>query len=364
VKSAIIIVLTLLTMSCSSMGSDPDGQRLEIIKQSKQYNLEKESFENSVEIPLSTGRSFFSIFIDFIADGDNRRPKTALPEDKPEISDLKNKSEDLRFIWFGHSTLLVDINKVRLLIDPVFSDYASPVNAFAKRFQSPVLAVNEIPDIDLVIISHDHYDHLDYETILELKDNDIKYIVPLGVGAHLEGWGVAKEKITELDWWDKTNVKGLEISCTPAQHFSGRGLLNGNSTLWSSWAIKGKDQNTFFSGDSGYGEHYKEIGEKLGPFDVVFLENGAYSLGWKFVHQLPEEAVQAFIDLKGQKLVPVHWGMFDLALHSWHEPIERVTAEAKKRDIDIITPRLGQLVSIKQKSVFEDWWSELIHTLK
>jgi len=354
-----LILIMLALASCTPMGSDPAGERLKTIEQSPQYNKTDKQFQNPVKTPLSTGRSYTEIFFDFFFTSNNRRPEQKLPEQPTALSALDNKSDDVRFIWFGHSTILLEIDSVRILVDPVFSEYASPIPGIAKRFQPPVFELGSISDIDIVLISHDHYDHLDYETIDELKARDIHYVVPLGVGAHLEGWGINKTKITELDWWQSTRIGSLEFTCTPSQHFSGRGLFNKNTTLWSSWSLQGKNSRVFISGDSGYGQHYKEIGERLGPFDIAFLENGAYSVDWKFVHQLPEETVQANIDLKSKKLVPIHWGMFDLALHSWHEPIERVTAEAKLKGVDVVAPKLGQLVYVDEPFEVLDWWSAI-----
>lgn len=346
------------------MGANPENERLKQVIQSKQYNSEEKRFQNPQSTPLSTGRSWLEIIIDKFMNGEEGTPEEKFPEDPPGLSELKLKSEDVRFIWFGHSTILLEMDTKRILIDPVFSNYVSPIPGFIKRFQPPVFKIEEIPDVDIVLISHDHYDHLDYETISKLVKLNIHYVVPLGVGAHLEFWGIDKKNITELDWWSEINLNGLRFTSTPSQHFSGRGIFNGNSTLWSSWAIKGKNQNVFFSGDSGYSKHYKEIGNRLGPFDLTFLENGAYSPDWKFVHQLPEEGVQAHIDLKGKAMVPIHWGMFDLALHTWYDPIQRVTTEAKKRGVTLLTPKLGQLISLKEFKEIEEWWIPLINKKK
>lgn len=297
---------------------------------------------------------------DFLLTGENLRPNTKLPEDPPDLVELEKKTKEVRFIWFGHSTILLEIDGKRILIDPIFSDYASPISDIVKRFQAPVFNIDDIKEIDIVLISHDHYDHLDYETISKLKSRQLQYIVPLGVASHLEYWGIKKDKIIELDWWDETKYMGLTLTCAPAQHFSGRGLINRNTTLWSSWAIKGNQQNIYYSGDSGYSEHYDKIGKRLGPFDIAFLENGAYNLNWKSVHQLPEEGVQASIDLKTKVMVPVHWGMSDLALHSWYEPIQRVSTEAEKKGVVVIAPKLGQLVSTRVEYKKQSWWQPLI----
>ena len=356
----LLLITTAYMVACTSMGASTASNHANKIVSSAQYNSDSQQFQNPEEISLQTGRPWTTIAYEYLFNGHERRPKEKLPEAPPALSELDSKSRDIRFIWFGHSTILLELDGKRILIDPVFSTYASPLAGIAKRFQPPVFNIDEIQNIDIVLISHDHYDHLDHKTISKLKKRDLHYIVPLGVGAHLEHWGIKKEKITELDWWEDTAVNDLTFTCTPSQHFSGRGLFNRNTTLWASWAIKGSDQNVFYSGDSGYSGHYKEIGERLGPFDLTFLENGAYSLDWKYVHQLPEEGVQGHIDLKGKAMVPVHWGMFDLSLHTWHEPIERVTREANKRGVKIIAPKLGQLVSEIENFVQTDWWSPII----
>ena len=358
--SIFLFTTSTYLVACTSLGADVAGDRVDRMTSSPQYNSQSQRFQNPEVIQLQTGRKWTTIVYEYFFNGKERRPQQKLPEAPPALSALQTKSRDIRFIWFGHSTILLELDGRRILIDPIFSTYASPIPGVAKRFQPPVFDIDDIPDIDVVLISHDHYDHLDHKTIKKLKKRDIHYIVPLGVGTHLQYWGIDSTKITELDWWQHTTFDGLTFTCAPSQHFSGRGLFNRNSTLWASWAIKGNEQNVYFSGDSGYSSHYREIGERLGPFDLTFLENGAYSLDWKFVHQLPEEGVQAHLDLNGEVMVPIHWGMFDLSLHSWHEPIDRVTREAKKRGVKIIAPKLGQLVSKTDNFVQEDWWSGLL----
>ncbi len=360
---ALIIALlaaTLYVIAYTPTGSNPEGTRLAKIEASEQYNPELKQLQNSEAIPLSTGRPWTRILYEYFTNGEERRPGVKLPEITDGLAQFDSKSRQARFIWLGHSTILLDIDKTRILIDPVFSDYASPVPGIAERFQPPVYRLDDIRNIDLVLISHDHYDHLDHKTIEKLKRRNLHYVTPLGVGAHLEFWGISPGKITELDWWESTTFNGLTLTGTPSQHFSGRGMLNRNTTLWSSWVIQGIEQRLFFSGDSGYAHHYQAIGDRFGPFDLAFLENGAYSIDWKFVHQLPEEGVQAALDLKARTMIPVHWGMFDLAMHSWHEPIERVMAEAKRRGVSILAPQIGQAVSVHQAPEPSDWWSSLI----
>ncbi len=361
----LVLVTPIYMVACTSMGSNPDGDRMSRIEKSPQYNVALEKFENEKETPLFTGkRTRWEIFVDFFTNSNERRPRTALPETPVHLNDLTTKSKEARFIWFGHSTILLEMDEKRILIDPVFSKYASPIPGVAKRFQPPVIKLEEIKDIDVVLISHDHYDHLDHKTISWLKNRNIHYVVPLGVGAHLEYWGIQKNRITELDWWEGATLQGLSFVATPSQHFSGRGMFNENSTLWASWVIQGKEQRIFFGGDSGYSDHYKKIGDKLGPFDLAFLENGAYNLSWKFMHQLPEEGVQANIDLNSKAMVPIHWGMFDLSVHSWYEPIERVTKAARQKGVTIVAPKLGQLISTKREFVQEEWWRPIINWVK
>lgn len=340
------------------MGDNPPDASLTSIEKSEQYNKSIRQFENTNPAPLSTGRSTLSIMQEFFFSEKNRKPVSKLPEALPPLSALQDKSQSIRFMWLVHSTILLEIDSTRILVDPMLSDYASPIPGLIKRFQPAPISINEIKDVDIILISHDHYDHLDYETISQVKNRDIQFVVPLGVGAHLEYWGIDAAKIQELDWWQSFPFQKIVLTCTPSQHFSGRGF-GGNKTLWASWAIQGQQQNIFFSGDSGYSEHYKNIGDRLGPFDITFLENGAYSDDWKFIHQLPEEAVQAHLDLKGQWLVPIHWGMFDLAFHTWDEPIIRLTHEAEKKGVKVIAPKLGELISTGEYHFQETWWEAL-----
>ena len=359
-----LIPLLVYILAYPSIGGNPEGKHLNRIEKSPQYDASEQQFQNPTATPLYTGkRSWFEMIIDFYLNGEERRPEKKLPEDRSSLSALATKSNEVRFIWFGHSTILLEIDGKRILIDPIFSNYASPIPGIAKRFQPPLFDIDEIDNIDVVLISHDHYDHLDHKTITKLKGRDIQYIVPLGVGAHLRYWGIDDKRVIELDWWEETVIKDLRFTATPSQHFSGRGIFNGNGTLWASWAVKGNDQNVYFGGDSGYSEHYKNIGDRLGPFDLTFLENGAYNKDWKFVHQLPEEGVQASIDLKGKAMVPIHWGMFDLAMHSWYEPVQRATEEAERKGVRIIAPKLGQLVSTREEHIQEAWWEPLIQKL-
>lgn len=286
--------------------------------------------------------------------GGRRSPVGKLPEVKPDMTAFQAPSDKLKFIWLGHSTLLLNLEGQNVLIDPVFFN-ASPVSFMIKRFQPPVIKLEELPPIQTIVISHDHYDHLDRKTIQYFIEKPVNFLVPTGVGEHLRSWGVNPHRITELKWHESITRQGITYRATPAQHFSGRGLFDRNETLWASWIIKTEHENIYYSGDSGYGPHFKEIGKLHGPFDYAFLENGQYNERWPDVHMQPEETLQALLDLNAQTLIPVHWGMFDLSLHHWSEPIIRTHTIAKNWDIPILTPRLGEIVDSKNHPS-SPWW--------
>ena len=280
---------------------------------------------------------------------------------KPFSSQLFDKASNLmQSIWYGHSAIFMQLNQHTILIDPMFGPDAAPIAPFAvKRFSEHALkVVEEFPQIDLVLLSHDHYDHLDYESIQKLKDKVNMFYTPLGVGIHLLKWGIEKERIIELDWWQEIKYDELTIRCTPAQHFSGRGLADREKTLWCSWIIQSDDENLFFSGDSGYASHFKEIGNQYGPFDFAFMECGQYNNLWPLVHMFPEETAQAGLDIKAKKMMPIHWGAFKLASHSWTDPVERLSKKAKELKIDLVIPKIGEFIEIELNNSEEiyPWW--------
>ncbi|PHI19706.1 hypothetical protein CEQ90_11700 [Lewinellaceae bacterium SD302] len=288
-------------------------------------------------------------------------PDRPLPtrEVKPDHYD-RLPAEELRITWFGHSTLLFEIGGKRILSDPIFSAVPSPFSFLGQpRFENTHnYSVEDLPEIDLIILSHDHYDHLDYPSIRKLKDRVQDFVVPLGVGAHLERWGIAANRITELDWWEQTDYAGIQLTCTPARHFSGRGLFNRYSTLWCAWAIRFGDYHNIFHGaDSGYGIHFRQVGEKLGPFDFALLECGQYNDMWHQIHAMPEELLQAWDELNVRTIMPIHWGAFKLAMHSWTEPPERLLAAAGRREERILTPYIGKRFSpYEVEENRERWW--------
>ncbi|PCE28699.1 hydrolase [Paraburkholderia acidicola] len=264
----------------------------------------------------------------------------------------------------GHSTILLKLRGQFWLTDPVFAERASPFqNMGPKRFHAPPIALADLPPLRGVILSHDHYDHLDRETVLELAQSTGVFLTTLGVGDRLIEWGIDASKVQQFDWWQGTEVDGLQFTATPAQHFSGRSLFDGNSTLWASWVIVDDDLRVFFSGDTGYFDGFKAIGERLGPFDITLVETGAYDAQWPYVHMQPEETVQAHIDLRGRWLVPIHNGTFDLAMHRWQEPFERVTALALVRGVALSTPRIGERLDLRAPHQGERWWRRVVETV-
>jgi L-ascorbate metabolism protein UlaG (beta-lactamase superfamily) len=260
----------------------------------------------------------------------------------------------------GHSTVLLKLRNEFWITDPVFSERASPVQwAGPRRFHQPPISIEELPPIKAVILSHDHYDHLDRAAILKLAGKTEHFLTPLGVGDRLIDWGINPDKVQQLDWWQSTEVDGIRLVATPAQHFSGRSLFDGNRTLWASWVIVDADLRVFFSGDSGYFDGFKRIGEKFGPFDITLMETGAYDANWPGVHMQPEQTLQAHIDLNGRWLLPIHNGTFDLAMHAWYEPFDRIVALAAARGVSVSTPQIGEAVSIQHVHSGQRWWLDV-----
>jgi L-ascorbate metabolism protein UlaG (beta-lactamase superfamily) len=265
-------------------------------------------------------------------------------------------AEGLRFAWLGHSSVLVELGGTRVLIDPVFSERASFVAwAGPKRFQPAPIQAGELPGLDAVLVSHDHYDHLDRATIEALTEKTASFHVPLGIAKLLQRWGVPAARIREYAWWDEVTIDGLTIAATPARHFSGRGLFDRDRTLWCSWAITANGSRVYHCGDTGMTAQFKAIGRKFGPFDLAFVKIGAYNDSWPDIHLNPEQAVEASRDLGGRVVVPIHWATFDLSLHSWHEPIERFMTAAEQAKARVLTPLMGEMVD-PETYVSGSWW--------
>lgn len=348
----------LLIAGCASLGTAPDDKKVENFYSSKQYNQKTKKFENRRVgiIEKDRDKAFnFSTIWEWLKGGENTVPKSKMPEDQVDIAKFMEDSGGLKFIWLGHSSLLVNFEGKIILIDPIFSSAASPVSFIAKRFQDPVIQLTDLPQVDFILISHDHYDHLDMDTVKFFKEKNVTFVAPLGVGSHLQGWGIQPDKIIEKDWMQSFSAKGIEFIATPSQHFSGRGLSEGNKTLWASWVVQSDEHKIYFSGDSGYDVHFKEIGEKLGPFDIAFMENGQYDDRWQAAHMVPEQVAKAYQELKAEKVFPIHWGMFPLAMHPWNEPPTRLLKAVDNQD-DVVIPKIGLVYDLNQMPKSEVWW--------
>lgn len=292
------------------------------------------------------------------------KPQDAAPRQPVPVHALTRSdllaAPDLSLWRLGHSTMLFKIEGQFWLTDPVFSERASPFQFMGpKRFHAPPITIEELPPITGVVLSHDHYDHLDHAAIQALAPKVEHFITPLGVGDRLVGWGVPAAKVQQFDWWQGTSIGGLQLVATPAQHFSGRGLSDGNQTLWASWVLIAGDTRIFFSGDTGYFDGFKAIGERFGPFDLTLVETGAYNADWPDIHMQPEHSLQAHIDLRGRHLMPIHNGTFDLALHPWTEPFERITALAAAAQVPLVAPIMGERVDVPAPALSRHWWRQV-----
>ena len=334
-------------------GGIPDNESAKRISQSK--NFVDGIFVNLMLTQISTRtENSESDLLDWIFKPEGKNPDKPLPSTHLAKDSLVERS----FVWLGHSTILMKTSDVVIITDPVFNR-ASPVplvaNSFAMQNRN---TIDDLPVIDAVVISHDHYDHLDYQAIKKLAKRVDHFFVPLGIKAHLQRWGINESKISELDWYESKLYRGVKLTLTPSRHFSGRKLDNQNSTLWGSWVIESSTLKAYFSGDGGYSDSFKKIGRQFGPFDIAFMENGAYNPDWSQIHMYPEEAVQASIDLNAKVLFPIHWGKFDLALHPWDEPVIRIVEEANKRNVSVATPLIGEIFNLSALPE-KRWWVSL-----
>lgn len=346
--------------SAKAFGQLPTGARLERIRCSPQFRNNR--FQNPVERRTHPSlRMALRILPRWLFGGQERTPRRMLPTARPNPSQWSVKPEHgWRATWLGHSTCLIELGGVRLLTDPVWSARVSPLRfAGPVRFHPPPMALAELPALDAVLVSHDHYDHLDMETVRVLASTGVRFVVSLGVGSHLESWGVQPERIVELDWWEGHRLPGsnVEIVATPAHHLSGRNAVTGrDATLWSSFAILGASARVYFGGDAGDPTDFAEIGRRLGPFDLTFLPIGAYGDQWPDIHLTPEEAVKAQLVLSGKLLLPIHWGTFNLAFHDWHEPPHRLLEAARASGVSVAMPLPGQPVSHGEHAPVVRWW--------
>jgi L-ascorbate metabolism protein UlaG (beta-lactamase superfamily) len=341
-----------------AFGAQATGLRLERMQASPRYADGAFRNTHAVAPGLKKGTATPTIS-EFLCGGQRRTPPGPLPSVNPLGLWLQPATAPLRVTWLGHSTVLLEMDGVRVLTDPVWGERASPVKfAGPKRFQPVPVSMGQLPPLDAVVISHDHYDHLDYPTIRELAARPVPFVTSLGVGAHLEAWGVPPERITELDWWESADLLGgkLRVTAAPSQHFSGRALGSRNPTLWSSLALETERAKVFFSGDTGLTDEYAEIQRRLGPFDLVMLEVGAFHPAWGDIHLGPENALKANALLGGAQFMPVHWGTFNLAMHAWDDPAETLLTLAPDYRARLVMPRLGEAVEPASVEGVVPWW--------
>ncbi|WP_067650603.1 MBL fold metallo-hydrolase [Nocardia harenae] len=340
----------------SALGAAPKGDRAARISRSPQFR--DGAFRNEVPVRMLSTAGALRTLPEFVAGGTARVPAGPIPVLTPVAA--PSAPDGLYVTWYGHASALVELEGVRVLLDPVWSARCSPSALVGpRRLHRVPVPLRELPALDAVLISHDHYDHLDAATIRELlRLQAAPFVVPLGVGAHLEHWGVPAARIVELDWHESATVAGIRLTAAPARHNSGRGLSR-DGTLWASWVLAGKRRRAFYTGDSGYFPGYAAIGETYGPFDLTLAQIGAYGDRWPDIHMTPEQAVTAHRELGGALLVPVHWATFDLALHGWAEPARRITKEAAAHRVRLAVPRPGELVDVGDPPAVDFWWEPL-----
>jgi len=352
-----IILATIIVLNLPVFGKLPSGSRLNSIHHLSNYK--DGALQNLSPTPMQPeGVTFFEIFRKYLfGKHPNKVPTRAIVTVKPALDSLPgiNSTE---IIWFGHSSYLIKAGDKRILVDPVFSSTPSPFSFVGSKAFPGTEFVNaeDFLNIDILVITHDHYDHLDYHSILKIAPNVKAMVTSMGVGSHLERWGISSGKINELGWEQSVTLfNSIKLTAVPARHFTGRKFKR-NQTLWSAFVLELPGSKLFLGGDSGYDKHFEKIGNSYGPFDIAILECGQYDEMWPYIHMFPEQTVQAAIDLKAKILMPVHWGKFSLSMHPWNEPIERVTKEAENKQLQIITPRLGETVLLENTHQFEKWW--------
>lgn len=350
---AALAALTFFVFRMESFGGWFEGERLTRMQRSPQYKGTR--FENTP--PQDPDMHLWESLKKY-SEGQLREPRFTIAVVQRSSEDFKPQAEPgLRAYWFGHASTLIEIDGLRIMTDPVFSEFASPfqVSPSPRRFHPVPLDLEKMPFIDAVVISHDHFDHLDMATTKAFAARGTHFYVGLGVGAHLERWGVPAGQIHEMDWWEQATLKGVRIVCTPARHYSGRRSMD-NSTLWASWYVQGEKHSAYYSGDTGYASHFSEIAKRLGPVELAVIKVGAYGTTWLDIHMDPESAVQASLDLGARMLFPVHWATFNLSYHSWEEPILRAVAAAKAKKVNLVTPRVGERVVYGQPFASQRWY--------
>ena len=338
VAAALAATIALALAGCQSFGEHASGERLARMRQSPEW--QGDQFQN----PQPMWSDMRDALLRAFTGGPDIEPSAPVPVARTDPAALAvAPASGLRVTWFGHSSMLVEIDGVRLLTDPIWSERASPVEWIGPhRWYPPTIALAQLPPVDAVLISHDHYDHLDWPTIVAMRSWKNVFIVPLGIGAHLQRWGIAPERIVELDWWQSTRVGVLALTLVPARHASGRLSAQSDQTLWGGFALVGDQHRVYYSGDTGLFDAMTEIGQRFGPFDVAMIEAGQYDADWPDWHLGPEQSVLSAQRVRAKAFIPVHWGLFRLAHHGWTEPVERVLAAARCSDVPVITPRPGQ----------------------
>lgn len=351
----VLTIITLLYMRKAKFGKAPTGDRLARIEKSPNYK--NGQFQNlSPTSDIAEGYSVLGImYAHVFKKAAHRTPVDPLPSLKTDLLHLPIDSNIL--VWFGHSSYFIQLDGKRILVDPVFSGNASPVPGTVKAFRgTDIYSADELPPIDYLFISHDHYDHVDYQTLVALKPKVGKVICGLGVGAHFEHWGYATEKILETDWNQTLELEdGFVVHATPARHFSGRTFAK-NNTLWLSYVVQSRNMKIFIGGDSGYDTHFADIGKRFGPIDLAILDNGQYDVAWRYIHTLPDEVLKAAQDLKAKRLFPVHSSKFVLANHPWNEPLSKITELAGVANFPLVTPMIGETVNLNNADQrFKQW---------
>lgn len=353
---AVIGIIIFFYLKHPKFGKLPDGERLEMIEKSPNYT-DGEFVNFTPTPPLTEGVTVLRIIYDrFFKKVDGKRPVDSIPSIKTNLKNVSAEQDVL--VWFGHSSYFIQVGGKRILVDPIFSGNASPIAGTGKSYKgTDSYTVDDLPEIDYLFITHDHYDHLDYKTMTALKTKTEKVICGLGVGAHLEYWGYLAEDIIEKDWNESIHLDdGFIVHTTPARHFSGR-TFNRNKTLWMSYVLQTPTIKIFIGGDSGYDTHYADIGNKFGPIDLAILENGQYDSKWRYIHHMPEEVLKAAKDLNAKRLFPVHNSKFTIASHAWDEPLIRITNLNKTGNIPLVTPMIGETVNLKdEQQEFKQWW--------
>jgi L-ascorbate metabolism protein UlaG (beta-lactamase superfamily) len=355
-----VLVAACAYIQPTKFGKLPNGENLTRLEHSPNYK--DGQFQNQIATPmLADGQSTVSVLLSNLTTRNDRpRPSTPVPSVKTDLKALEPDNDVV--VWLGHSSYFLQLSGVRILIDPVFSTYAAPVSFANRAFTgTSIYSADDMPEIDYLLITHDHWDHLDYDSITALQQKVRHIVVPLGVGSHLRHWGIPNAVIHETDWFDELRLDddGIVIHALPARHFSGR-LLTRNRTLWAGYALITPNRRLFFSGDSGYGPHFRQIGQKFGNFDFVALDTGQCDARWSYIHMVPEEAAQAAQDLNTKALLPSHIGRFTMAKHAWDDPFRRIADAADGKTFRLLTPIIGEPVQLDNSDKrFSRWWEDL-----